>query len=127
MLCQNRYRSVAAGLKIQPMWRTAAAAAVSLSIVTPGVPAHAAPDNADPSANYSAFLQAIAGDGIVMNGQQAIGEGQAVCRLMRPPGDASLWDAGHKVLSIHPDWGIRKALQFADRSIQDICPQRGSF
>lgn len=107
--------------------RTLAASVVSLLIVAPAVPAHADPDYVDPGANYSVFLQAIAGDGIVMEGHQAIREGQAVCELMQPPNDGSLWDAGHKVMSMHADWGIGPALHFADRAVQDICPDRGSF
>lgn len=108
--------------------RTLAVTFVSLSLlISTGVPAHAAPDTVDPNANYSVFLQAIAGDGIVMDSHQAIREGQSVCRLMQPPNDGSLWDAGQKVLSTHSDWTIGQALKFADRSVQDICPHRGSF
>lgn len=100
---------------------------VSLLMLAPAVPAYADSDYVDPGANYSVFLQAIAGDGIVMDGHQAILDGQAVCKLMQPPNDGSLWDAGQQVLSKHSDWGIGRALQFADRSVQDICPNRGSF
>ena len=92
------------------------------------VPAHADPgDVIDPGANYPVFLQAIAQDGIVMDGQQAIREGIAVCTLIHPPNDGSLWDAGQFLLSTHPDWRIESALSFARRAIQDICPHRGSF
>jgi Protein of unknown function (DUF732) len=92
------------------------------------VPAHANPgDVIDPGANYGVFLQAIAQDGIVMDGQQAIREGIAVCTLVHPPNDGSLWDAGQYLLSTHPDWHIGSALSFAGRAIQDICPHKGSF
>lgn len=82
------------------------------------VPAHAQP-------NYEVFLEAIHGDGVVMDDQQAIAEGYAVCKLMRPPNGGSLWDAAQKVKSMHADWPIGRALSFADRSVQDICPERG--
>lgn len=124
---QNHHRTPATGLKIGFMLRALAVTAVSLSMLTPAAPAYAEPDYIDPGANYSVFLQAIAGDGIVMDSHQAISEGQAVCKFMQPPNDGSLWDAGNKVLSTHPDWGIGTALHFADRSVQDICPNRGSF
>jgi hypothetical protein len=104
------------------MWRKLAAiAALPLMIVL------AAPAQAEP--NYDVFLQAIAGDGIVMNDHEAILEGHAVCTLMEPPNGGSLWDAGQQVKSMHPDWRIGSALDFADRSVQDICPNpsRGSF
>lgn len=124
----NCHRSVVAGFMIGVMMRTLAATFVSLSLlISPGVPAHAAPDTVDPNANYSVFLQAIAGDGIRMDSHQAIREGQSVCMLMQPPHDGSLWDAGQQVLSTHSDWTIGQALKFADRSVQDICPHRGSF
>jgi len=77
--------------------------------------------------NYAVFLQAIAGDGVVVDADEAIREGQDVCTLMAPPNGGSLWDAGKLVASRHPDWGIHLALKFADRSVQDICPNRGSF
>lgn len=109
------------------MWRKLVVSTFSLSMLASTVPAHAEPDSVDPSANYSVFLQAIAGDGIVMDSRQAILEGQAVCKLMRPPGDASLWDAGRHVLSMHSDWATGMALHFADRSVQHLCPHRGSF
>lgn len=109
------------------MWKMLAVTAVSLSLITTAAPAYADSDNIDPGANYSVFLQAIAGDGIVMNSHQAIREGRDVCTFMQPPDGGSLWEAGHKVLSVHPDWGIGTALHFADRSVQDICPNRGSF
>lgn len=113
---------------IGAMMRMLAVTFVSLSLlISPGVPADAAPDTVDPNANYSVFLQAIAGDGIRMDSHQAIREGQSVCGLMRPPNDGSLWDAGQEVLSTHSDWTIGQALKFADRSVQDICPHRGSF
>lgn len=92
------------------------------------MPAHAEPnDVVDEAANYRVFLQAIAGDGIDMDSHAAIVEALDVCRLMHPPKDASLWDAGQHVISIHPDWTVTDALHFADRSIQNICPHRGSF
>lgn len=109
------------------MWRTLAVGVFSLSLVVSEIPANAQPDNVDAGANYSVFLQAIAGDGVMMNGRQAVLEGQAVCELMQPPDGGSLWDAGRHVLSMHPDWGIGLALHFADRSVQNICPHRGSF
>lgn len=107
------------------MWRMLAI--IGLSLLTIDAPASAEPGSVDPGANYSVFLQAIAGDGIVMDSQQAILEGQVVCNLMRAPGDASLWDAGRHVVSLHPDWKMGLALHFADRSVQHICPHRGSF
>jgi len=92
------------------------------------VPAYADPGGIiDPGANYHVFLQAIAGDGIVIDGDQAIREGVAVCMLVHPPNNASLWDAGQHVLLSHPDWRIESALRFANRAIQDICPNEGSF
>ena len=113
------------------MWRTPAMIAVSLLLIAPGVPANADPDNADADAyadaNYSVFLQAIAADGIVMDGHQAIREGQAICKLMQPPNNGSLWDAAQKLRAAHSDWEVGLALHFADRSVQDICPHRGSF
>lgn len=101
--------------------------AVSLLMTAPVVLARAAPDNVDSGANYSVFLQAIAGDGIVMDNHQAIREAYALCKLMQPPNGASLWDAAQHVQSTHPDWGIESALHFADRSVQDVCPNRGTF
>lgn len=109
------------------MWKTTAATAVSLFILTPAVPAHADPEYADAAGNFSVFLQSIEQDGIDMDDQQAIREGLEICRLMRPPGDASLWDAGQHVLANHPDWRVSSALKFANRSVQNICPNRGSF
>jgi Protein of unknown function (DUF732) len=105
------------------------AAAIVLPLIAAAVaPAHADPDDViDPGANYNVFIQAIAGDGIVMDRQQAIREAVAVCKLMHPPNDASLWDAGQHMRSIHPDWTVSSALSFADRSVQDLCPNRGSF
>jgi hypothetical protein len=85
------------------MWRTLAVGVFSLSLVVSEIPANAQPDNVDAGANYSVFLQAIAGDGVMMNGRQAVLEGQAVCELMQPPDGGSLWDAGRHVLSMHPD------------------------
>lgn len=99
----------------------------ALAIAAEVPAAYAEPDGVDAGANYSVFLQAIAADGIVMNSSQAIREGQQVCDLMRPPGDASLWEAGRHVASTHADWGMGLSLKFADRSVQDICPHRGSF
>lgn len=110
------------------MLKTLAAIAALPLITVSAVPAHADPDDdANAGANYSVFLQAIAGDGIVMDSREAILEGQSVCRLMQPPSNGSLWDAGQQVRSMHPDWAIGPALHFADRSVQDICPNRGSF
>jgi hypothetical protein len=109
------------------MWKMLAVTAVSPFMIAPAAPTYADSDNIDPGANYSVFLQAIAGDGIVMDSHQAILEGQDVCKFMQPPDGGSLWDAGHKILSMHSDWGIGTALHFADRSVQDICPNRGSF
>lgn len=85
------------------------------------------PAQAQAEPNYDVFLQSIASDGIAVQAHEAITEGQAVCKLMRPPNDGSLWDAGQQVLSTHPDWGVHLALKFADRSVQNICPNRGSF
>lgn len=99
----------------------------SLLVSTPVALAHATPDYVDPGANYSVFLQAIAGDGIVMDNHQAIREAYDVCKLMQPPNGASLWGAAQHVKSMHSDWGIELALHFADRSVQDICPNRGTF
>lgn len=109
------------------MWRWIAVSTFTLLTISFMAPAYAAPDSVDPTANYSVFLQAIAGDGIVLDSQQAILEGQAVCNLMRPPNDASLWDAGRHVASMHSSWGMGLALHFADRSVQHLCPHRGSF
>ena len=100
---------------------------VSLAMITPGATANAEPESVDPGANYSVFLQAIAGDGIVMESHQAILEGRSVCGFMRSADGGSLWDAGQKVVSMHPDWKIGTALHFANRSVQNICPSRGSF
>jgi hypothetical protein len=91
-------------------------------------PAQADPgDVIDPGANYRVFLEAIAGDGIVMDGREAVREGIAVCTLIHPPNNGSLWDAGQHVMSNHPNWRTGSALSFADRAIQDICPNMGSF
>ncbi|AFC53235.1 hypothetical protein OCQ_17230 [Mycobacterium paraintracellulare] len=46
---------------------------------------------------------------------------------MAPPDGASLWDAGQQVKSMHSDWNMDTALHFADRSVQNICPNRGTF
>ncbi|OBH11134.1 DUF732 domain-containing protein [Mycobacterium sp. E1747] len=109
--------------------KTAAIAALPLMAVAVAVaPAHAYPDDGiDTPPNYNVFLQAIAGDGIVMDKHQAIQEAQGVCKLMQPPNDGSLWDAGQHMLSIHRDWTISSALSFADRAVQDLCPNRGAF
>jgi hypothetical protein len=109
------------------MRRKLAAIAVLPLMTVLAVPAQAGPDNASASVNYAVFLQAIAGDGIVMNSHDAILEGQAVCKLMAPPNGGSLWDAGQQVKSTHSDWDNGMVLHFADRSVQDICPERGSF
>jgi hypothetical protein len=109
------------------MWRTLAVTSVSLMLVAPAVQAHAEPDYVDPGANFSVFLQAIAGDGIVMDDHQAIREGLEVCKLMQPPDGASLWDAAQHVISTHSDWRSDRALHFANRSVQNICPNRGTF
>ncbi|BBX09305.1 DUF732 domain-containing protein [Mycolicibacterium aichiense] len=114
-------------VRMGSQWRRIAVSAFTLLTIASVAPAYAEPDSVDPSANYSVFLQAIAGDGIVVDSRQAILEGQAVCNLMRPPNDASLWDAGRHVASMHSDWGMGLALHFADRSVQHLCPHRGSF
>jgi hypothetical protein len=100
------------------MLRTFAAIVAIPSMIVLAVPANAEP-------NYETFLQAIAGDGIVMDGNQAIVEGHGVCTLMQPPNGGSLWDATQQLKSKHPDWTLSSAMAFADRSIQDICPDRG--
>jgi len=41
---------------------------------------------------------------------------------MAPPSRDSLWDAAQQIKSMHPDWGIGAALHFAERAVQDICP-----
>ena len=102
------------------MWTKPAAIAFLPLMVGLAAPAHAQP-------NYVVFLQAIAGDGIEMNASQAVQEGHAVCQLMAPPNGGALWDAGQQVMAKHPDWTIHMALKFADRSVQDICPNRGAF
>ncbi|WP_293002313.1 DUF732 domain-containing protein [Mycobacterium sp.] len=102
------------------MWRKLAAIAALPLMIVLAVPAHADP-------NYTVFLQAIAGDGIVMGDHEAIMEARGVCKFMEPPNGGSLWDAGQHVKSMHSGWGIDSALDFADRSVQDICPNRGSF
>lgn len=112
--------------------RLATIALLSLPLIAmPAVSAHADPadpaDIIDSRANYSVFLKSIARDGIVMDGQQAVNEGIAVCTLMRPPNTASLWDAAQHLKSLHPDWKIASALSFSSRAVQDICPHRGSF
>lgn len=105
------------------MWKNLAAmTAVPLMIVL-AAPAHAVPN----WPNYGVFLQDIAFDGIVMDPDQAVLEGQAVCRFVAPPDGGSLWDAGQHVLSMHPDWGIDASLKFANRAIQNICSTRESF
>ncbi|MDF3339469.1 DUF732 domain-containing protein [Mycolicibacterium septicum] len=121
------YGAVGDALRMRSMLRMLVVSTFSLLMLASVVPAHAEPGSVDPGANYSVFLQAIAGDGIVMDSRQAILEGQTVCKLMRPPGDASLWDAGRHVVSMHTDWGMGLALHFADRSVQHLCPHRGSF
>lgn len=103
------------------MWsKLAAIAALPLTIAL-AAPAHATPPN------YPVFLQSIAMDGIVIDGQQAILEGRAVCKMLAPPDGASLWDAAQHVKSMHSDWTIDAALHFADRATQMICPDRDSF
>ena len=103
------------------MWRKLAAIAVLPSMITLAAPAHATPPN------YAVFLQAIASDGIVIDGQQGISEGRAVCKSMAPPNGGSLWDAAQQVKSMHPDWKIDASLKFANRATQNICPDRDSF
>lgn len=116
------------GSSIESVLKKFAAIALLPTMTVPTVPAHADPnDIVDPGASYSTFLQAIASDGIVMDSHQAIVEGVAVCTLMHPPNNGSLWDAGQHVKSMHPDWRIGSALSFSDRAVQDICPNRGSF
>jgi Protein of unknown function (DUF732) len=105
------------------MQRKLAAIAVLPLMTMFSVPAHADPSDG----NDAVFLQAIAGDGIVINDHDAIQEGHAVCSLMAPPDGGSLWDAGQQLKSRHSGWDIGTALHFADRSVQDICPNRGSF
>lgn len=113
------------------MLKTIAAIALLLLTNVLAVPANANPVNPadviDPGANYGVFLQAITQDGITMDGDQAIREGIAVCMLVHPPNNGSLWDAGQHVLSLHPDWRIMSALNFSNRAIQDICPNEGAF
>lgn len=104
----------------------AAIAALSLTIVL-AVPAHADVNDSNGGSTEAVFLEEIAGDGIVMNSQEAIRQGRAVCKLMAPPNGGSLWDAGQRVVSMHPDLGIGLALKLADHSVQDFCPNRGSF
>jgi hypothetical protein len=111
------------------MWRKLAAIAALPLMIVLAVPAHADPNDANDvnEANDANFLDAIAGDGIVMDHHEAILEAHAVCRLMEPPNGGSLWDAGQQVKSMHSGWGIVPAMNFADRSVQDYCPNRGSF
>lgn len=109
------------------MMKLPAVVTVSFLVLAPAVSARAEPEDTYPNANYSVFLQAIAGDGIVMDSQRAIREGQAVCELIRSPSEGSLWDAGQTVKSLHSDWSVGTALHFANRSVQHICPHRGSF
>ncbi|WP_418888626.1 DUF732 domain-containing protein [Mycolicibacterium neoaurum] len=109
------------------MGKLAAMLTVSMVMIAPPVSARADTEDSYPGANYSVFLQALAGDGIEIDSRRAISEGHAVCELIRPPGDGSLWDAGQKVRSMHPDWSVGTALHFANRSVQHICPSRGSF
>ncbi|MGV0739778.1 DUF732 domain-containing protein [Mycobacterium syngnathidarum] len=108
------------------MLRTLAAIAVSSLMMAHAAPAHANPGYVDPDANHSVFLQAVAGDGIVIDRNQAIREGYDVCKLMRVH-DASLWDAAQNLVGLHPDWGVELAMHFANRSVQNICPHQGSF
>jgi hypothetical protein len=108
------------------MQRKLAAIAVLPLMTMFAVPAHADPSDGNVE-NDAVFLEAIAGDGIVINDHDAIQEGHAVCRLMAPPNGGSLWDAAQQVKSGHSGWDIGTALHFADRSVQDICPNRGSF
>ena len=118
----------AVGSRIEYVVKKFAAMTLLALMTVPAIPAHADPvDVVDPGANYNVFLQAIAGDGIVIGAEQAIREGIDACVLMRPPTDASLWDAAQHVKSIHPDWRIGSALDFSNRAVQDICPNRGSF
>ena len=102
------------------MWKKSAAIAVLPFMVALAVPAHA-------DINYPVFLQTLAEDGIVIGSAQAIQEGHAVCQLMAPPNGGSLWDAAQQVKSTHSDWTMSSALNFASRSVQGICPVRGSF
>ncbi len=116
----NCHRSVVAGFMIGVMMRTLAATFVSLSLlISPGVPAHAAPPTpSTPNANYSVFLQAIAGDGIRMDSHQAIREGQSVCMLMQSP---PRWFAlGRRATSLVDTFGLD------NRSGPEICRSVGS-
>ena len=115
-------------LRIEFMLKKIAAIAVLPLMNVLAVPAHANPsDVIDSGANYAVFLQAISQDGIEIDGNQAIREGIAVCTLVHPPTNGSLWDAGQHVLSLHPDWRIESALKFSNRAIQNICPNEGTF
>ncbi len=102
------------------MWTKFAATVAFPTMMIVAAPAHAQP-------NYPVFVQAIGADGIEMDPQQAILEGQQVCELMRSSDGASLWEAGQHVVSKHQGWGIALALKFANRAVQDICPHAGSF
>jgi Protein of unknown function (DUF732) len=68
---------------------TIAAAAIATCGIGLAAPAHA--DNDD------AFIQAITGDGISMDRNDAISQAHAVCLFLKQPGGASMWHAIQQV------------------------------
>jgi Protein of unknown function (DUF732) len=89
------------------------------AIATAGI-GLASPAHAD--SNDEQFIQAISGDGIVMDGNDAILQGHSVCLFLEQPGGASMWDAIEQVKQMHSTWSIVSATHFVDRSIQNYCP-----
>lgn len=81
----------------------------------------AAPAQADN--NDAGFIQAIIGDGIVVDTNEAILQAHAICLFLEQPGGASMWDAITQTNQMHPSWSFVSATHFVDRSIQNYCPQ----
>lgn len=122
-MIENQSRSVVFGgyrRKRTLVWSKLALLAVVPSLIALAGQAHAVPNDA-------VFLQELSDDGIVMDEGAAISEAQAVCKLMAPPNGGALWEAGQQVKADHPDWRMDRALKFADRAVQNYCPNRGSF
>jgi hypothetical protein len=97
-------------------------------VAVPGMAAaftFAAPTHADSSDD--AFIQAISGDGISMDRQDAIVQGRAVCLCLEQPGGGSMWDAIQQLRQMHPSWSIVSSTHFVDRSVQNYCPDKAPF
>jgi hypothetical protein len=64
------------------------------------------------------FTEAIRGDGITLEKNEAILQGHAVCMY------GSIFDAMQQVQQRHSAWSTVTSTHFVDRSIQNYCPDR---